>query len=105
MAKISPEDRVLIRKKIKRIKEIDSIIKPLEKEKNAARELLKRKSEEYEKDFDFPEGRTEMRASTREGYDKDLLDEMCENGTFDADTVALIRRARKEVTYNSMYML
>lgn len=103
--KISPEDRALLRRKIRRVKEIEAILKPLEKEKDTLRDFIKTKSQAYERDFDFPEGRTEMRPSVRESYDKDLLDEMCENGTFDPDTASLVRRARKSQTILSMYIL
>lgn len=103
--KLTPEDRLLIRKRIKRIKEIDSVVKPLEKEKNSLRDWLKEKTHEYSRDFDFAEGKTETRYSEREYYDKDLLDEMIDNGTFDADTAALIMRAKKKTEIASMYVI
>ena len=92
--KLSPEDTKILAAAIKEHKEVSKQVGPLNKRKDELTNIIKEKIRVYGRDFDLPTGSTRTSPGSREGYDTLLLDEMIENGTFDADTAALIRRAR-----------
>ena len=96
--KVSVEDRRTARRHIRRLKELKAEMKPLEKEYEEKHEWVKAKVLESGKDFNFPDGGTSSFPVTRESYDLKMLDEMIDNGTFDSDTAALIRKCRKTST-------
>lgn len=102
---IPKEDRIVLRKSIKKYKSIRDQIKPLEKQKDEAHKIIKQIVEKYEQDFDTPEGRTDSRPFTREGYDRNKLDELLESGLIDEDTKQLILNCRYSTDGYSLYIL
>lgn len=102
---ITKEEKLVLRKAIRKYKLLKQQIAPLEKEKEKVHGLIKEMVAKYEMDFDTPEGRTDSRPNTRISYNRDKLDEMIESGVFDADTAALIRGCRQETAGYSVYVL